>query len=135
VKLDWTIYPPQTIDSTKIERYAIDDLRPFEKSFLWAQTCICLTHAVYTKCENGCVFVKTKPRGTTLSCHGSAIKVRHTCRRNLTQRRVSWSSLVVPEISVETRIRVTKGEKWAVPRRSKPDILRIFNVTTVCLCC
>jgi len=26
------------------------------------QTCICLTHAVYTKCDNGCVFVKTKPQ-------------------------------------------------------------------------
>jgi len=25
------------------------------------ETCICLTHAVYTKCENGCVFVKTTP--------------------------------------------------------------------------
>jgi len=24
------------------------------------QTCLCLTHAVYTKCENGCVFVKRK---------------------------------------------------------------------------
>jgi len=26
------------------------------------QMCICLTHAVYTKCENGCVFAKTKPQ-------------------------------------------------------------------------
>jgi len=25
-------------------------------------TCVCLTHAVYTKCENGCVFVKRKPQ-------------------------------------------------------------------------
>jgi len=26
------------------------------------QTWVCLTHAVYTKCENGCVFAKTKPQ-------------------------------------------------------------------------
>jgi len=26
------------------------------------QTCICLTHSVYTKCENGCAYAKTKPR-------------------------------------------------------------------------
>jgi len=26
------------------------------------QTCTCSTHSVYTKCENGCAFVKTKPR-------------------------------------------------------------------------
>jgi len=26
------------------------------------QTCTCLTHSVYSKCENGCVFAKTKPQ-------------------------------------------------------------------------
>jgi len=26
------------------------------------QTCICLTYSVYAKCENGCVFAKTKPQ-------------------------------------------------------------------------
>jgi len=26
------------------------------------QTCECLTHAVHAKCENGCVFSKTKPQ-------------------------------------------------------------------------
>jgi len=26
------------------------------------QTCVCFTHPLYTKCENGCVFAETKPQ-------------------------------------------------------------------------
>jgi len=36
------------------------------------QTCICLTHSAYTKCENSCVFAKTKPYSIiTTALHGS----------------------------------------------------------------
>jgi len=26
------------------------------------QSCVCLTHSVYTKCENSCAFAKTMPQ-------------------------------------------------------------------------
>jgi len=65
------------------------------------QTCICLTHSVYAKCENGCV------NETTIdSYHGSALKLRNTCRRSLTPRLVSWFSPVVPKVWVKTQRRV-----------------------------
>jgi len=67
---------------------------------------------------------------TIYSHHGSAVKLRNTCRRNLAQRWVSWSNSVVPEVSVETQTRWLRVKKWAVPRRSKPE-LYIFNVATV----
>jgi len=73
-------------------------------------TCICLTHAVYTKCENNCVGEK---EATIYSHNGSA------GFRYLKQQWISWSSLV----SVETQ-RVMKGQKWAVPRRSKMGLPR-----------
>jgi len=63
--------------------------------------------------------------------HVSAIKLKNSIRRNLTQRWVCWSCPVVPEVSVETQTRVTKGQK--IPRRSKPK-LYIFNVTAVQWC-
>jgi len=78
------------------------------------------------------VFAETKPR-SILIMYGSAVKLRNTCRRSLTQRWVSWSCSGVPEVSVETQTRLTKGQKWAVTGRSKPELC-IFNVTTVCLC-
>jgi len=75
------------------------------------QTCICLTfdplslHKVWKWlwfCEN---------EATINYHHGSAVKFRNTCRRSSTQRLVSWSSLVVPKVWVETRTRVAKGQK------------------------
>ena len=36
------------------------ELQKLHMSF--KQICMCLTHAVYTKCENSCVFAKTKPQ-------------------------------------------------------------------------
>ena len=62
------------------------------------QTCICLIHAVYTKCENSYVCEKEP----TIYSHNSS-----TGFRNSTQQWVSWSSTV----SVETQTRVTKGQK------------------------
>jgi len=68
------------------------------------QTCICLTHAVYTKCENNCVCEKV----ATIYFHNGSAGFR-----NLKQQSISWSS----PGSVETQ-RVTKGQKWTVPRRA-----------------
>jgi len=73
------------------------------------QTCICLTRSVCTKCGSHCVFAKTKPQFNYH--HGSALKFRNTCRRNLTQRFFSWSSPVVPKVWVETQTKVEKGQK------------------------
>jgi len=42
-----------------IKSYAMQKLHMSSK-----QTCICLAHAVCTKCDNGCVFVKTKSQST-----------------------------------------------------------------------
>jgi len=42
--------------------------------------------------------------------HGSAPKLRNTCRRSFTQRLVSWSIPVVPKVWVETQTKV-KGQK------------------------
>ena len=42
------------------------------------------------------------------------LKLRNTCRRNLTQRWVSWSSPVPPEVLVETQTSVTKSEKMGL---------------------
>jgi len=61
------------------------------------QTCICLTHAVYTKCENSCC-----EKEPTIYPHNGSIGFR-----NLTQQWVSWSS----PVSVETQTRVTEGQK------------------------
>jgi len=62
------------------------------------QKCICLTHAVYTKCENNCVCEKE----TTIYSHNGSADFR-----NLKQQWISWSS----PVSVETQTRVTKGQK------------------------
>jgi len=43
--------------------------------------CTCLTHSVYTKCEKGWVFAKTKPQ-SIITRNGSALKLRNTCRHN-----------------------------------------------------
>jgi len=43
--------------------------------------------------------------------HGSAVNLRNTCRRNLTQRLVSWYNPVVPKVCIETRTWVAKGLK------------------------
>jgi len=48
---------------------------------------------------------------TVYSHHGSAVKLRNVCRRNLAQLWFSWSSPVVPDILVETQTKVTKGQK------------------------
>jgi len=42
------------------------------------QTCICLTHSVYTKCENGCVFVETNSyyEAKIDYYHGSELELR-----------------------------------------------------------
>jgi len=69
------------------------------------QNCICLTHAVYKKCENNCVCEKF----FTIYFHNGSAGFR-----NLKQQWICWSS----PVSVETQ-RVTKGQKWAMPRRSK----------------
>jgi len=50
------------------------------------QTCICLTHSVYAKCENGCV---NEEEATINYYHGSALKLRNSCRRSLTPWLVS----------------------------------------------
>ena len=62
------------------------------------QTCICLIHAVYTKCENSCVCEKE----ATIYSHNNSAAFR-----NLKQQWFSWSS----PVSVETQTRVTKGHK------------------------
>jgi len=84
------------------------------------QTCICLTHAVYTKCENGCVCVN---EATIDFHHVSAVKSRNTSRRTLTQRCVSWSIPMVPEISVETQTRATKGQKTSRAEAIQTEVL------------
>jgi len=38
-------------------------------------------------------------------------KLRNTCRRSLSQRLVSWSSPMVPEVWIKTRRRVENGQK------------------------
>jgi len=49
--------------------------------------------------------------GTSDYHHGSALKVRNTCRCSWTQRLVRWCSPVVPKIWVETQTRVEKGQQ------------------------
>jgi len=71
------------------------------------QTCICLTHPVYAKCENGCV----NEEATIDYYHGYALKLRNTCRRSLSPRLVRWSCPVVPKVWVKTQRRVEKGHK------------------------
>jgi len=72
------------------------------------QTCICLTHPVYAKCENGCVFVTTKPQ----SIIATAVQWNTpTCRCSSTQRFVSWYSPVVAKVWIKTQRRVEKGQK------------------------
>jgi len=48
--------------------------------------------------------------------HGSALKFRNTCRRNLTQRFFSWSSPVLPKVWVETQTKVEKGQNMDGPK-------------------
>jgi len=57
--------------------------------------------------------------------HGSALKLRNTCRRSLTQRLVSWSSPVVPKVWVETP-KKGEGSKngW---RRGDPNLRCVYS--------
>jgi len=57
------------------------------------------------------LFCVWENEATIYSQHGSTVKVRNTRRRNLTQPWFSWSSPVVPEVSVKTQTGVTKGQK------------------------
>ena len=75
------------------------------------QTCICLTHSVHEKCENVCVFAKT--RSQSIFYNGSAIcnKLwsRPTCCCSLTQRLVGWSSPVVSKVWIKIQGKLEKG--------------------------
>jgi len=84
------------------------------------QTCICLTHAIYTKCENGCV---CENESTIFSHNGSA------GFRNLTQRWVSWSS----PVSVETQTRVTKGQKMGRAEAIQTGVVYFQRYHCLCL--
>jgi len=57
--------------------------------------------------------------------HVSAVKLRNTSRRNITQRWVSWSIPVVPEISVETK----QGQRRVKKRTeaSQTEVLFVFS--------
>jgi len=68
------------------------------------------------------MFVVFKNEATIDYHHGSALKLRNTCRRNLTQQLASWSNSVVLKVWVETRQRVAKDHKWVAPRWSKPGL-------------
>jgi len=62
------------------------------------------------KCENGCVFAKTKPQSIiTRLC--KKLRNRPTCRHSFTQQLVSWSSPVVPKAWIKIQKRVEKGQK------------------------
>jgi len=55
--------------------------------------------------------------------HVSAAKLRNPSRRNITQRWVSWSIPVVPEVSVETQTRATKGQKTGRAEAIQTEVL------------
>jgi len=112
---DWLIYAADNVKARKPQHvwkmFGLYGIKCYEMQKLHMsskQTCTCLTHALYTKCENGCVCVN---EATIDFHHVFAVKLRNTSRRNIKQRWVSWSIPVVPEASVETQTRATKGQK------------------------
>ena len=97
------------------------------------QTCICLTHSVYTKYENGCVFVKTKPQ----SIIATALQwYRPTCRCSSTQRLVSWSSPVVPKVWIKTQRRVEKGQKMGLTEAIQTGVIKfqLYHCLSASVC-
>ena len=84
-------WPTQSTQSTQSVTNAVFDQRSLHKVWKWLSVCV--------------------NEATIDFHHVSAVKLRNTSRRNITQRWVSWFIPVVPEVSVETQTRATKGKK------------------------
>ena len=101
------------------------------------QTCICLstqsasTHSVYAKCENGCVFVKTKPQSIITTV---LQRNRPIYRCSSTQRLVSWYSPVVAKVWIKTQRRVEKGQKMDHAEAIQTGVLdfQCYHCLSVC---
>jgi len=95
------------------------------------QTCICLTHSVYTAQTQSVKKIRKRSHNqlSPLLC----TNVKKCTSPQLVQHFVSWSNPVIHKAYVETQTRVMIGQKWVAPMWSKPE-LHIFNVTTACLC-